>query len=252
MLLGFVSLVPISQQRLTAFHLSACPVKHNLVVYLQADKCPDHAAPLLCGPASQQLSDWVHQTHRQQDASHSSSLYPAACVELFSRVSALFMPPGSTQALWQLAAAVAAHLPGTASSSSVPVGPTAAGDEQLARSASGMQLAGLSNTHSLSKSMAGGCGLDGRSSSIGCGTSNGSSCCTGPGCMCHLVKVRSSLVSAANQLELSVRGRGVGRACIGAAHREEVLQEAAMMHLQAVDAEHCCELLVEVRDRGAV
>lgn len=65
--------------------------------------------------------------------------------------------------------------------------------------------------------------------------------------MCHLLKVRSSLVSAANQLELSVRGRGVGRACIGAAHREEVLQEAAMMHLQAGDAEHCCELLVEVR-----
>lgn len=54
-------------------------------------------------------------------------------------------------------------------------------------------------------------------------------------------------MSAANQLELSVRGRGVGRACMGAARRDEVLQEAAALHLRAGDAERCCELLVEVR-----
>jgi hypothetical protein len=53
-------------------------------------------------------------------------------------------------------------------------------------------------------------------------------------------------MSAANQLELSVRGRGVGRVCMGAARREEVLQEAAVLHLQAGDAERSCELLVEV------
>jgi hypothetical protein len=126
----------------------------------------------------------------------------------------------------------------------------ASGADTLARSSSNMLAVRLSAAGSLKESqnkpLAGSISLDSRTGSI-CGTMGNVNCgCTGPGCLCHLAKIRSGLMSAANQLELSVRGRGVGRVCMGAARREEVLQEAAVLHLQAGDAERSCELLVEV------
>lgn len=203
----------------------------------------------MCGPASQQLSDWM-QSHIPRDAAGAllrpAAMPAAACIELFSRLSALFMTPGSTQQLWQLTAAVAAHLSTDACASPSQArlaASTAAGaaDALLTRSASG-PAARLSTATSLGKLAASGLSSECRTSSIG----GGSGGCSGTGCLCHLAKVRAGLVSAANQLELSVRGRGVGRACMGAAKREELLQQAALMHLEAGDAERCCELLVEV------
>jgi hypothetical protein len=61
----------------------------------------------------------------------------------------------------------------------------------------------------------------------------------------HVAAARAALVSAANQLELSVRGSGRGKSSMGAAKQDEVLQEAALLHLQAGQVKQCCELLVE-------
>ncbi|WIA17927.1 hypothetical protein OEZ85_009420 [Tetradesmus obliquus] len=55
----------------------------------------------------------------------------------------------------------------------------------------------------------------------------------------------SQQLLSANQLELSVRASSRGKPAMGAAKQEEVLQEAALLQLQAGHAEQCCELLVE-------
>lgn len=240
------------------------------VICTQADCSRDQPSHILCGLASQQLADWV-AAHIPSVAgappgalltltnSVATMMAPAACVELFARLSALFTPPGSTHALWQLAAAVAGHLGDPECCS--PTG------ESLTRSASALPMRRLSSAVSVpGAAPASGLSPESKSCSVSvCGTapgssggnwggssggawggSSGSSSCTGPGCLCHLVRVKAGLVSTANQAELSVRGRGVGRAVMGASRREEVLQEAALMHLQAGDAERCCELLAEV------
>lgn len=226
----------------------------------QPDSCRDQTAahPRKSLELSQDmglaLSDKTVEDCLSAQTLPKDSMTPAACIELFARLSALFTPPRSTQTLWQLAAAVAGHLGDAGALLGAGVAPAAAtaAGEVLPRSSSQAIPAGrLGTASSLCKPLAGSLSLDSRAGSIsisggGC-VSTSSSSCTGAGCACHLVKVRAGLVSAANQLELSVRGRNVGKACIGAARREEVLQEAAMMHLQAGDAEHCCELLVEVR-----
>lgn len=206
----------------------------------------------MCGPMSQHLADWVAAhciTAAPGAAARPEQLAPATCTELFARLSALFTPPGSTQAMWQLAAAVASHLGAVVPGTGYALG-AAAGADALPRSSSNLPAVRLGAAGSCkefqSKPLTGSLSLDSRAGSIGGAIGSGNCGCTGPGCLCHLAKVRSGLVSAANQLELSVRGRGVGRVCMGAARREEVLQEAAMLHLQAGDAERCCELLAEV------
>lgn len=216
---------------------------------MQAAPCRDHAAPLLCGPASHQLAEWV-SAHCPTTASGGpsgvtgcipSQLGPAACLELFARMSAAFMHQASTQNLWQLAAAVSLHL---GADPKIGAAAASSGNDLLpARPACGMPAAQLNSAASLKElqGRTGSLSIHSRACSIG-----GSGCCTEPGCLCHLSKVRSVLVSTANRLELSVRGRGVARVCVGAAGRDKVLQEAALMHMQAGDAERCCELLVEV------
>jgi hypothetical protein len=226
------------------------------VTCMQADSSRDQQGHNLCGPASQQLAEWV-AAHTPSvtsappggqltSANLAAMMSPAACVELFARLSGLFTPPGSTHTLWQLAAAVAAHLGEPECCS--PTG------DSLTRSASALPMRRLSSALSVpGAAPASGMSPDSRSCSVGgaaAGSSGGgwggSSSCTGPGCLCHLVRVKAGLVSAANQAELSVRGRGVGRSVMGASRREEVLQDAALLHLQAGDAERCCELLAEV------
>lgn len=224
---------------------------------MQADSSRDKPSHILCGPASQQLAAHTPNvtsapTGAQLTPTNAVAMMaPAACVELFARLSALFTPPGSTHTLWQLVAAVAGHL-------GEPECCTPTGDS-LTQSASALPMRRFSTTLSVpGAAAANGLCPESRSCSVsvsgtaagssggGWGGSSGSSSCTGPGCLCHLVRVKTGLVSAANQAELSVRGRGVGRAVMGASRREEVLQEAALMHLQAGDAERCCELLAEV------
>jgi hypothetical protein len=246
------------QQPTTARQLPAQPLHiWTLVVLLhltlQAEKCQDHADPLMCGPTSQHLADWIaaHCTTAAAGASAKPEhLLPATCTELFARLSAMFTPPGSTQALWQLAASVASHLGADTLGAGCALG-AAAGANTLAQSSSNMPAVRLSAAGSLKelqdKPLAGSLSVDSRTCSINGAMGSGNCGCTGPGCLCHLAKVRSGLVSAANQLELSVRGRGVGRVCMGAARRDEVLREAAVLHLQAGDAERSCELLAEVR-----
>jgi hypothetical protein len=63
----------------------------------------------------------------------------------------------------------------------------------------------------------------------------------------HVMASRAAMLSAANQLELGVRGKaGLGKAPIAAAKRDEVLLQAAQLQLQAGNMEHACELMVEV------
>lgn len=60
----------------------------------------------------------------------------------------------------------------------------------------------------------------------------------------HVSCVRASLLSQANQLELTAGGKGYRG--LGAAKKEDALHEAALLHLQAGNIEQCCELLVKV------
>lgn len=231
---------------------------------MQAAQCRDHAAPLLCGASSHQLAEWV-ASHCPTTASGApsggagcipSQMGPAACIELFARLSAEFMHQASTQNLWQLAAAVSLHLGADPKSGAAAA--SSGSDLLPARPACGMPAAQLNSAASLKElqGRTGSLSINSQAGSIdgllGSSGSGGSGCCAGPGCLCHLSKVRSVLVSTANRLELSVRGRGVVRACVGAAGRDKVLQEAALMHLQAGDAERCCELLVEVGGQAVI
>ncbi len=74
----------------------------------------------------------------------------------------------------------------------------------------------------------------------------------GEGSMQHVAAVRMALLGRANQLELVAGGKGRvgGMGSVGAAKKEDVLRDAALLHLQAGNLEQCCELQIQVRGRS--
>lgn len=173
----------------------------------------------MCGRASQELAEWSSQYTAANNSSNSSSngivladsLSVTARIELFKKISSCFCCPGAANALWQLAAAAAVHLSAGQSS---PATATAGG-------------ASTETGRSVVKPLP---------ASESCGFQ-------------HMAATRQALSSAANQLELGARGRaGAKAASGGAAQREEVLHDAALLQLQAGNLERCCDLLVEIND----
>lgn len=144
-----------------------------------------------------------------------SNLSEVARVELFQKVSDFFCSTGPARALWQLAAAAVAHLSAGQSSA---LSPSSAG-----RAGSGTGGLGVVNVKPLQSAQS--CGFQ------------------------HMLAARQALASAANQLELSAKGRqGAKGAVMGTVKKEDALHEAAIWHLQAGNVEKCCDLLVELKE----
>jgi hypothetical protein len=200
---------------------------------LQVDQYMTHSQPLLCGPASEQLAEWVAK-HLKAHSSTSLAVFNAAAkVELLQKLSEFFSPPGPASTMWQLAAAAAAHLAAVEAAGGTAVdaaaSPTASGSLQHALSSCSL----LRSTSSVAGSMSG-------SSTVIRPLSAKDSCG-----FQHVAAARAALVSTANQLELSVRASARGKPAMAAAKQGEVLQEAALLQLQAGQVEQCCELFVE-------
>lgn len=236
---------------------------------MQAAEARQHQDPLLCGTLSQQLADWcIQQGPPADDNGGSPDLLQhlitggPGCIELFRKLSAFFTPSGHADELWQQAAVVAVHLADPAQQQAAagrlvaPASSCSTPDslqvQLLTRSCSGSGAGGSTGATAMTR--AGSVRGGGGGASCSSGASTGGSSCSGPGCMCHLHRVKAALVSAANQLELGTRARGCARGCAGARalsgagsdRRAEVLQSAAALHLQAGDVERYCELMVEV------
>eukprot|EP00775_Hariotina_reticulata_P007969 gene7969-8167_t len=165
-------------------------------------------------------------------------------IKLFQRLSAYFMAPGPAHAMWHLAAAAAANLGAMGPGERVAVGscsstvgqpllPQSAADGSSA--AANSKSAGTAQTPSVG-GRGSGHGIAPLPASVSFGYQ-------------HVLASRAAILSAANQLELGVRGKaGLGKAPIAAAKRDEVLLQASQLQLQAGNVEHCCELMVEVGD----
>lgn len=191
-------------------------LQHGRCLYImQAGQYATHTSPLMCGSASQELAEWFSHSMPANNSSNFptsavDSLSVTARIELFKRISDFFCCPGAAHTLWQLAAAAAVHLSWGQSS------PT---------SAAGGISSDLSFVNVKPLPVSESCGFQ------------------------HMAAARQALISAANQLELSARGRGGGKGvAAGAAKREDVLHEAAMLHLQAGNMERCCDVLVELQE----
>lgn len=200
-----------------------------------------HDQPLLCGTFSQQLAEWYSRHIKSMSSSSSSggssnssgscslsSLSVAARVEAFQKLSAYFSAPGAAQTLWQLAAAVAAHM----CSSNAMQGGGSVGPGDAAGSPTSVAALQRAGSMGLMRSGSSAGSVRPLPAKESCGFQ-------------HFTAAKAALVSAANQLELGVRARGIGKAAMGAAKKEEVLQEAALLHLQAGHVKHCCDLLVD-------
>ncbi|KAF6263074.1 hypothetical protein COO60DRAFT_1672788 [Scenedesmus sp. NREL 46B-D3] len=199
----------------------------------QVEAYMTHHLHLMCGQTSEQVAEWAAKHLKANGSSSLAGLSVPARVEMLRRLSELFSAPGPASTMWQLAAAAATHLARAEAGSDAGSGL----DDDAAAAAALMQRA-FSSSNSLLRSGSG-AGVSSSSSLIrplpakdSCGFQ-------------HVAAARLALVSAANQLELSVRGSGPGKSAMGAAKQDEALQEAALLHLQAGQAERCCELLVE-------
>lgn len=203
-----------------------------------------HSQPLLCGPVSEQVAEWVTR-HMISNGSAGNAAFAAlsaaARVEVLQKLSEFFSLPGPASTMWQLAAAAAAQLAGMEAGAAAGHG---AADVAAPASPTASMFGSLQHTFSSSLLLR--C-----SSSSGANSSSSSSTAIRPlpakeSCgFQHVAAARPALISAANQLELSVRASSRGKPAMGAAKQEEVLQEAALLQLQAGHAEQCCELLVE-------